>query len=129
MLPWLPARSSGERPAGRASAPRARRAGSRWPGLRREAGQELVEFALILPLLLLLFLGIIEFGRAMLAYNTIANAAREGARYGIVDPELAGNARPGQTLELTSAAGLAQVALPPLVNCCEPAGGTVQVDG
>jgi Flp pilus assembly protein TadG len=46
----------------------------------------LVEFALILPLLLLLFLGIIEFGRTILAYNTIANAAREGVRYGIVDP-------------------------------------------
>jgi hypothetical protein len=53
---------------------------------RREAGQELVEFALILPLLLLLFFGIIEVGRLMLSYNTIANAAREGARYGIVDP-------------------------------------------
>ncbi len=37
-----------------------------------------------MPLLLLLFLGIIEFGRAILTYNTIANAAREGARHGIV---------------------------------------------
>jgi Flp pilus assembly protein TadG len=51
----------------------------------REAGQELVEFALILPLLLL-FLGIIEVGRLMFSYSTIANAAREGARYDIVAP-------------------------------------------
>ena len=42
----------------------------------RETGQELVEFALILPLLLLLFFGIIEVGRLMLSYNTIANGAR-----------------------------------------------------
>lgn len=53
----------------------------------REAGQELVEFALILPLLLLLLLGIIEVGRLVFSYNTIANAAREGARYSIVAPE------------------------------------------
>ena len=38
----------------------------------------MVEFALILPLLLLLFFGIIEVGRLMLSYNTIANVAREG---------------------------------------------------
>ena len=77
------------RPVGRASHCRAPVPASLAGGAgaaRREAGQELVEFALILPLLLLLFLGIIEFGRAILAYNTIANAAREGARYGIVDP-------------------------------------------
>ena len=76
MVPWFPALLSGsDRPVVPSSS-RAH-AGSRWPALRREAGQELVEFALILPLLLLLFLGIIEFGRAMLAYNTIANAARK----------------------------------------------------
>jgi Flp pilus assembly protein TadG len=53
-------------------------------------GQEVVEYALILPLLMLLFLGIVEFGWAVLSYNTIANAAREGARFGIVHPTTAG---------------------------------------
>jgi Flp pilus assembly protein TadG len=47
-------------------------------------GQDLIEFALILPLLLLLLTGIMEFALAVMAYNTVANAAREGARYGIV---------------------------------------------
>jgi Flp pilus assembly protein TadG len=47
-------------------------------------GQALVEFALILPWLLLLFFGIIEFGRLILAYEELNNAAREGARYAIV---------------------------------------------
>jgi len=51
---------------------------------RRDAGQDLVEMALILPLLLALLLGIIEFGVAVWRYNTLANAAREGARAGVV---------------------------------------------
>lgn len=55
-------------------------------GIRRELGQDLVEFALILPILLGLTFGIIEFGRAFFTYNTIVNAAREGARYGSLDP-------------------------------------------
>ncbi len=49
-----------------------------------QKGQTLVEFALILPLLLLLLLGIAEFAIAVLAYNTLADSARQGARYGIV---------------------------------------------
>jgi len=53
---------------------------------RRERGQALVEFALVLPLLLLLLLGIAEFAVVMLSYNTLADAARQGARYGIVHP-------------------------------------------
>lgn len=54
--------------------------------LPSESGQELVEFALLLPLLLLLLLGIIEFGIAVFAYNTTANVGREVARYGVVHP-------------------------------------------
>jgi len=54
---------------------------------RRDEGQELVEFALLaLPLFLILF-GIIEFGVAVWHYNTISNAAREGARAALVLPE------------------------------------------
>ncbi|MHB8514123.1 MAG: TadE/TadG family type IV pilus assembly protein [Dehalococcoidia bacterium] len=51
---------------------------------RRELGQSLVEFALMAPLFMLLVLATIDGARAVFAYNTIANAAREGARYGIV---------------------------------------------
>ena len=58
------------------------------PGLRRHSqGQGLLEFALILPALLLLVLGIIEFGYVFTVYTTMFNAAREGARYGMVDPQ------------------------------------------
>ena len=47
-------------------------------------GQSLVEFALILPLFMLIVLGIFDFGRAIYAYSALHNAAREGARYGAV---------------------------------------------
>ncbi|HSB65715.1 MAG TPA: TadE family protein, partial [Anaerolineales bacterium] len=46
----------------------------------RKAGQSMVEFALILPLLVLFILGIFELGRAFFAFIAISNAAREGAR-------------------------------------------------
>jgi len=49
----------------------------------REKGQTLVEFALILPILLLVFFVIIESGRLFHAYITVQHAARVGARYAI----------------------------------------------
>ncbi|MGC8786696.1 MAG: TadE/TadG family type IV pilus assembly protein [Anaerolineae bacterium] len=50
---------------------------------RRERGDSLVELALILPVLLLILMSILDFGRAVYAYHVVANCAREGARYGI----------------------------------------------
>ncbi|MGV8982966.1 TadE/TadG family type IV pilus assembly protein [Clostridium sp.] len=52
--------------------------------LKNEKGQSLVEFAILLPLLLLLLMGILEFGLMLNSYLTIHNLAREGARLGIV---------------------------------------------
>lgn len=52
--------------------------------ISNKKGQSLVEFALILPVLLLLLLGIVEFGLAFNAHVTLVHAAREGARYGAV---------------------------------------------
>jgi Flp pilus assembly protein TadG len=49
------------------------------------AGQSLVEVAFVLPVLLLMLLGIFDFGRAIYAYNAVSNAAREAARVAIVD--------------------------------------------
>jgi Flp pilus assembly protein TadG len=57
-------------------------------GGRSGDGQGLVEFAVVLPVILLLFLGIFDLGRAVFAVNTIANAAREGARVAAVDQVL-----------------------------------------
>ena len=47
----------------------------------RQNGAALVEFALILPLLLLLTFITTEFGRAMYQYNTLTKSVRDAARY------------------------------------------------
>ncbi len=52
---------------------------------RDRRGQSMVEFALVLPIFVLILVGIFDFGRGIYAFNTISNAAREGARLAIVD--------------------------------------------
>jgi Flp pilus assembly protein TadG len=52
--------------------------------LKREDGAAAVEFAILLPLLLLILFGTIEFGLILYDREVITNASREGARYGIV---------------------------------------------
>lgn len=61
-----------------------RRRGSPSPISRHQRGQTLVEFALTVPIFLLLVLGLIDLARGVMLYNTVATAAREGARFGIV---------------------------------------------
>jgi Flp pilus assembly protein TadG len=50
----------------------------------QQRGQDLVEFALIIPLLLLLLFAIVDGGRAVYVYHVVANSAREGARFAAV---------------------------------------------
>jgi Flp pilus assembly protein TadG len=52
--------------------------------LKHSDGSTLVEFSLTILVLLILVAGIIEMGRLVLAYTTVANSARAGARYAIV---------------------------------------------
>jgi hypothetical protein len=51
---------------------------------RDEGAQSLIEFALVLPIFLLLVTGIFDTARAVWQENTLAYAAREGTRYAIV---------------------------------------------
>jgi Flp pilus assembly protein TadG len=51
---------------------------------RDQRGQALVEFALVLPILLILLLGIIDFARAWNVYQVLTDAGREGAREAVV---------------------------------------------
>ena len=53
----------------------------------RGNGQALAEFALVIPIVLLVFMGIFDLGRMIFAYNDISNAAREGARTAIVNQD------------------------------------------
>jgi Flp pilus assembly protein TadG len=55
---------------------------------RAERGQALAEFALVLPLLMLLIGGIVEFGRAWNIKQAVTDAAREGARYYVISDDL-----------------------------------------
>ncbi len=48
---------------------------------RTRTGQSLAELALIMPLLLLMVLGVIDFGRLFGSYIALQNASREGARF------------------------------------------------
>lgn len=49
-----------------------------------ERGQAIVEFALVLPLFLVLLFALVDFGRGYQAWLQVTNAAREGARVGAV---------------------------------------------
>jgi hypothetical protein len=63
----------------------------------------MVELALMLPLLLIVSIGVMDFGRAMHTYIAITNAAREGARYASHFPHNAAKIR--ETVKQESAAG------------------------
>jgi Flp pilus assembly protein TadG len=54
-------------------------------GRRARRGQALVEFALVLPIFLLIVFGIVDVGRYVYLTNAFNEAAREGARYGSVE--------------------------------------------
>lgn len=79
-------------------------------GLRRlqpNPGQSLVEFALILPVLLLLIVGTIEFGALMTSYIMVESASREAARYAAT----VGDDGPGTLNRFEDCAGIRQAAL------------------
>jgi Flp pilus assembly protein TadG len=52
--------------------------------VRSQSGAELVEFALVLPILLLIFGGIVDFGLLLQRQQVVTNAAREGARLAVL---------------------------------------------
>jgi Flp pilus assembly protein TadG len=52
--------------------------------IKNKKGQALVELALILPILIMIILATMEFGRVFYSYLVITNASREGARAGVV---------------------------------------------
>ena len=50
----------------------------------REKGQSMAEFAIVVPIFLLLLFAIVDFGMGFHAYITVTNSAREGARVGAI---------------------------------------------
>ena len=55
------------------------------PKLKKDRGANLVEFALLMPLLLLLVLGMVEFGFLFGEFNEVRHGVHEGARLAAVD--------------------------------------------
>jgi Flp pilus assembly protein TadG len=62
---------------------------------RDEAGTALIEHVLVLTVMLMIFFGVIDFGRALYTYNFVSHAAREGTRYASVRGLTAGTACSG----------------------------------
>jgi Flp pilus assembly protein TadG len=54
---------------------------------KKSFGQTTVEFALTIPAMLILIMGIMDLGRFLFYNSTLSNAVREGTRYGIVQQE------------------------------------------
>ncbi len=54
---------------------------------KKQRGQSMVEFALILPVITMVVLGLFDLGRAVFTYNTLAQAARQANRTAIVDQD------------------------------------------
>ena len=88
---------------------------------RGESGQSLVEFAMVLPLLLLILFAIIDFGRIYQGQVTLTNAVREGARLGSVG---------GSSGQIAARVAATSGGLSPSVTTTIPgaAGGSVMVE-
>jgi Flp pilus assembly protein TadG len=51
---------------------------------RSERAQSLVEISIVIPMFLILVFGVIDFGMGLRSYISVAQATREGARFGVV---------------------------------------------
>jgi Flp pilus assembly protein TadG len=72
--------------------------------MRKRKGQSMVEFALVLPILIILLVGIFEFGQIFNVFLQINHASREGARTGALrgtDAEIVQSVKDSSTLDST----------------------------
>jgi Flp pilus assembly protein TadG len=70
---------------------------------RNRWGAAAVEFAIVAPVFFLLVFGMIEYGRMVMVQQVITNAAREGARVGVLDGATTANVTTAVSTYLTSA--------------------------
>jgi Flp pilus assembly protein TadG len=76
---------------------------------KRNKGAAIVEFALGFMLFIMMLVGLMEFGRAVWVYTTVAQATRQGARYAVVH----GSANPATADQIASVVAANAVGLDP----------------
>lgn len=98
---------------------------ARRASLSSERGAELVEFAMTLPLLLVVFGGIVDFGLVLQRQQVLSNAVREGARLAVLPGYGGGDAQARVTAYVNAAIGdTGSLAVPaPTFNTVSPGGG------
>ena len=89
---------------------------------RLQRGQDLMEYALVLPIMLLILMSILDLGRVVYVYSSLHNSVRDGARYGIISPT---DAVGIEALVRTKAVGLDPIDLTVIV--VQPNQETIQV--
>jgi Flp pilus assembly protein TadG len=93
--------------------------------IRREDGQAIVEFALVLPLLMAILLGIVQFGIVFNNYETLTDATRVGARKAAVTRFIGDNGasaiaavkNAATGLDLSSPGAVTVTSCPPDTTC------------
>jgi|KBSMisStaDraftv2_1062788.scaffolds.fasta_scaffold47376_1 Flp pilus assembly protein TadG len=99
-----------------------------------ESGQAMVEFALVITFIFLLFVSIVQMILYMYAYNTLADAAKEGVRYAIVHgtgiggaacsgPGTATGVTPSVTCTDASGTNVVNAVVGPTAGSCNPTCG------
>ncbi len=83
----------------------------------RQRGQSLVEFALVIPVFLLILMGVVDFGMAVYKFNGVSQAAREIARVTSVHP-CAGSApcAPGSSTQTADVVKIQKGLIPGLTS-------------
>jgi Flp pilus assembly protein TadG len=102
----------------------------------RSGGQALVEFAVVLPIIVLLMMGLFDAGRGVLFYTELSNASRAGARVAMINQSNDASCGGTQTFkcaaaDLTTGMGIGPAAIPDLTvngaDCALPSNCTATV--
>lgn len=93
-------------------------------GTAHSRGQAMAEFALVLPLFVLLLVGIVDGGRVVFSHNQLAEAAREGTRWGSVQGR-SSTAATRDDIEARVASLIEGVPSVTVTATCERGGSTV----
>jgi Flp pilus assembly protein TadG len=91
---------------------------------RRQKGSALIETALIIPLFLLLFMGVADYGRVFYSADIVVHAAEAGAQYGAMNTTNAADNAGMQTAAVNSASSITGLTATATSFCTCGAGGS-----